>query len=152
MWQWSNVVLLFITHYLFRYLLLFSIICIYKHVPYNVRLRISVLCSFTYPNQCNGPCIFSLTKRINKYSKKRKNCRRSVAYAENFHGGDLVQGHMVVICFWCALFVTSQFDVISMFPNQRFGEVCWHSMHIFLHLLSLLYMSLHWIWTIIAPS
>jgi len=36
----------------------------------------------------------------------------------------LVQGHMVVICFWCALFVTSQFDVISMFPNQRFGEVC----------------------------
>ena len=47
----------------------------------------------------------------------------SVAYAENFHGGGLVQGHMVVI-FWCALFVTSQFDVISMFPNQRFGEVC----------------------------
>jgi len=54
-----------------------------------------------------------------------------VAYAENFHGGGLVQGHMVVICIWCALFVTSQFDVISMFPNQRFGEVCWHSMHIF---------------------
>ena len=25
------------------------------------------------------------------------------------------------------LFVTSQFDVISMFPNQRFGEVCWHN-------------------------
>jgi len=47
-----------------------------------------------------------------------------VAYAENFHGGGLVQGHMVVISFWCALFVTSQFDVISMFPNQRFGEVC----------------------------
>jgi len=38
--------------------------------------------------------------------------------------GVLVQGHVVVICFWCALFVTSQFDVISMFPNQRFGEVC----------------------------
>jgi len=44
-----------------------------------------------------------------------------VAYAENFHGGVLVQGHMVVIC---ALFATSQFDVISMFSNQRFGEVC----------------------------
>jgi len=38
----------------------------------------------------------------------------------------LVQGHMVVICIWCSLFVTSQFDVISMFPNQRFGEVSWH--------------------------
>jgi len=24
----------------------------------------------------------------------------------------------------CALFVTSQFDVIFMFPNQRFGEDC----------------------------
>jgi len=29
---------------------------------------------------------------------------------------------MVVICIWCALFVTSQFDIIFMFPNQRFGE------------------------------
>ena len=48
----------------------------------------------------------------------------AVAYAENFHGGGLVQGHMMVICIWCVLFVTSQFDVISMFPNQRFGEVC----------------------------
>jgi len=47
----------------------------------------------------------------------------TVAYAENFHGGVLVQGRMVVICIWCSLFVTSQFDVISMFPNQRFGEV-----------------------------
>jgi len=36
----------------------------------------------------------------------------------------LVEGHMVTICIWCALFVTSQFDVISMFLNQRFGEVC----------------------------
>jgi len=33
---------------------------------------------------------------------------------------------MVVICFWCALFVTSQFDVMFMFPNQGFDEVCWH--------------------------
>jgi len=41
-----------------------------------------------------------------------------------FMGGGLVQDHMVVICIWCALFVTSQFDVVSMFPNQRFGEVC----------------------------
>jgi len=41
-----------------------------------------------------------------------------------FMGGGLVQSHMVVICIWCALFVTSQFDVISMFPNQRFGDVC----------------------------
>jgi len=49
---------------------------------------------------------------------------RSVAYAENFHGGGFIRWHMVVICIWCALFVTSKYDVIFMFPNQRFGEVC----------------------------
>jgi len=38
--------------------------------------------------------------------------------------GGFIQRHMVVICIWCALFVTSQFDVIFMFPNQRFVEVC----------------------------
>jgi len=38
--------------------------------------------------------------------------------------GGFIQWHMVVIYIWCALFVTSQFDAISMFPNQRFGEVC----------------------------
>ena len=37
--------------------------------------------------------------------------------------GGFIQWHMVVICIWCALFVMSQFDVIFMFPNQRFGEV-----------------------------
>jgi len=31
------------------------------------------------------------------------------------HGGHLI---------WSALCVTSQFDVIFMFPNQRFDEVC----------------------------
>ena len=63
--------------------------------------------------------------------EKRETCERkvrtSVAYAENFHWAGLVQGHMVVNCVWCSLFVTSQFDVICMFPNQRFGEVSWHN-------------------------
>jgi len=35
-----------------------------------------------------------------------------------------IQRHRVVIYIWCALFVTSQNDVIVLFPNQRFGEVC----------------------------
>jgi len=30
----------------------------------------------------------------------------SVAYAEKFHGG-FICWHMVVICIWCPLFVTS---------------------------------------------
>jgi len=39
--------------------------------------------------------------------------------------GGFIQRHRVVNCIWCALFVTSQNDVIVLFPNQRFGEVCW---------------------------
>jgi len=39
----------------------------------------------------------------------------AVAYAENFHVGFFIQWHTVVICIWCALFLTSQFDVIFMF-------------------------------------
>jgi len=34
--------------------------------------------------------------------------------------GDFIQWQMVVIFIWCALFVTSQFDVIFMFSS----EVC----------------------------
>jgi len=40
-----------------------------------------------------------------------------------FSWGSFIQWQNVVICIWCALFVTSQFDVIFMFPKQRFGEV-----------------------------
>jgi len=36
--------------------------------------------------------------------------------------GRFIQWNMVVFCIWCALFMTSQFDVIFMFPNQRFRE------------------------------
>jgi len=41
----------------------------------------------------------------------------TVAYAEKFHEGLSIQWNMVVICIWCALFVTSQSDVIFMFPD-----------------------------------
>ena len=37
---------------------------------------------------------------------------------------------MVGIVTGYTMFVTSQYDVIFTFPNQRFGEVCWHNMHI----------------------
>jgi len=55
--------------------------------------------------------------------------------------GVFTQWHKVVICIWCALFVTSQFDVIVLFPNERFGEVCWHNLHIFLYIHSPYFMS-----------
>ena len=57
-----------------------------------------------------------------------------------FIGGGFIQRLRVVICIWCALFVTSQNDVIVLFPNQRFGEVCWHNMHIFLYIHSSYFM------------
>jgi len=34
-----------------------------------------------------------------------------------FSWGEFIQWNMVVICIWCALFATSQFDVKFMFPN-----------------------------------
>jgi len=49
---------------------------------------------------------------------------RAGSGAETFHGGGFIQWLRVVICVWCALFVTSQNDVIVLFPNQRVGEVC----------------------------
>jgi len=56
------------------------------------------------------------------YQKQQTGDIVPVAYAENFHGG-FIQWHMVVICISYVLFVTSQFDVVFMFPNQRFGDV-----------------------------
>ena len=40
------------------------------------------------------------------------------------------QWRMVVIVTGYTMFVTSQYDVISTFANQRFGKVCWHNTHI----------------------
>ena len=58
----------------------------------------------------NGSCVFS-TLPLNAVRRK-------------FSWGGFSQWHMVVICIGCEHFVTSQFDVIFTFPNQRFGEVC----------------------------
>jgi len=49
---------------------------------------------------------------------------KSSGVRKKFSWGGFIQWHMVVICFWCTVFVTSQFVVIFMFPNQRFGEIC----------------------------
>ena len=40
------------------------------------------------------------------------------------------QWRMVVILIRFTMFVTSQYDVIFTFANERFGEVCWHNVHI----------------------
>ena len=74
-----------------------------------------------------------------------------VVYAENLWAV-FIQWHMVVICIWYALLVKSQFDVIFMFPNQHFGKVRWHNMHLLLHALHSFYVLLHWIETISTPS
>jgi len=68
-----------------------------------------------------------------------------------FKGG-FIQWHMVVIYIRCALFVTSQFDLIFMFLNRSVCEICRHNMHILLHTLPLYYVSLHSIQIISSPS
>jgi len=51
-------------------------------------------------------------------------CVKPSGVRRNFFWVGFIQWHRVVICIWCALFVMSQNDVIVLFPNQRFGEVC----------------------------
>jgi len=57
------------------------------------------------------------------------------------------QWHMAVIVAGYTLFVTSQYDGILAFANQRFGEVCWHNCILFYtHCpYSLLYNVLLWL-------
>ena len=69
-----------------------------------------------------------------------------------FSWGDVYQWHMVVIWIWCSLLVTSQFSIIFMFLNQRFGEVCRHTTQILLHALPLFNVSWHCISTISSPG
>jgi len=65
----------------------------------------------------------SETAKFSSFSHKKVTFP-AVAYAEIFRGGFVQEGRMVVICIWCALFVTSQFGVIVIFPNQRFCGFC----------------------------
>jgi len=51
----------------------------------------------------------------------------TVAYAEKFHRRFFIQWHEVVIFIWCALFVTSQFDVIFVAKPtfwRSFVDIC----------------------------
>jgi len=51
--------------------------------------------------------------------------RQACGVRRKFSLWGFIQWQMAVICIWCALCVTSQFDAKVMLPNQRFGEVCW---------------------------
>jgi len=104
--------------------------------------------NFTYQYQ-HINCIFL---QFSQVVKARKHYVLAIGVLRKFSWRRFIQWHMVVICIWCALLVTSQFDVIFMFLNQRFGEVCWHYLHNLPQALSLFYALLHWIWTINAPS
>jgi len=59
----------------------------------------------------------SLIPTIEKIASAISGVRRKYSWG-------VIQWHVVVICIWYGMFVTSQFDVIFMFPSQRFGEVC----------------------------
>jgi len=70
-------------------------------------------------------------------------CTTISVVRRKFSWEGFIQWHMLVICIWCALFVTSQFNVIALFPNQRFDQACWHNMHVFLYVHSPYFMC-HW--------
>ena len=90
-------------------------------------------------------------------SKHRKiNIERCSGELRKFSQRGFIQWYMVVICTWCALFVTTQFDVTIWrhihVSKLTFWRSFWHNMHILLHALPLFYVSLHWISTVSAPS
>jgi len=65
-----------------------------------------------------------------------------VAYAENLLGefySVAYDGHFYFMCAVCDVTIWRHIT----FPNQRFGEVCWHTLHVLLHALPLFYVSLH---------
>jgi len=62
------------------------------------------------------------------------------AYGENNHGGDSFSGIWWSFVFCVRSLLCHKFDVIFMFPNQRFGDVCWHNKLILLHALPLFYI------------
>jgi len=49
-------------------------------------------------------------------------CRGSGVRRKFSWGGGFIQWHMVVICIWCALFVTSQFDAGTEFAKKVWGD------------------------------
>jgi len=65
-----------------------------------------------------------------------------VANAENFHG---VASFSIRWSFVFGVRYLWRHNLTSyfMFPNQRFGEICWHNMRILLHLIPLFYVSLN---------
>ena len=70
----------------------------------------------------------------------KRNSRSGVQRSDDARGDCLIgwplpnssiqQWRMVVIVTRFTMFVTSQYDVIFTFVNQRFGEVCWHNVHV----------------------
>ena len=111
------------------------------------------LCYCLFASRIYG-CCSSRTFRswwtTHSAQRQRRGCNSSNQWrTQKLFMGGFIQWHRGVICIWCALFVTSQnvdiickrwFGNIVLFPNQRFGEVCWHNMHIFLYIHSSYFM------------
>jgi len=88
-----------------------------------------------HQNICTPIPVLYFNPLLQSWGERRKFSREGghwVAYA----------GHLYLVC---ALFDVT-FDVIFMFPNQRFG-VCWHNRHILLHPICLFsYFMCHCQW------
>ena len=88
------------------------------------------------PKQSSNPLNWNM-----KHYKSAEFCQFSEAIAwmcAPLQNPSIEQWRMVVIGTGYTSFVTSQYDVMSTFADQRLGEVCWHTMNIILHALSLL--------------
>jgi len=88
-------------------------------------------CSLTHPHTCAcTTCVIRASSLIDGSGGLYVHHSAHTQWrTQKVFVGVFIQWLMVVICIWCALFVTSQFEVTFIFSNQRFGEVCWYNMH-----------------------
>ena len=92
------------------------------HTEYRVRKRRAELSlghrfhKFMQKNRIQGNVvkikkIANADQRSATYGPRAVFVPPSSGVRRKFSRGDFIQWHMVVICVWCALFVTSRFDV-----------------------------------------
>ena len=136
---------IFCSLYLYVYLLCNELIL---HSSYVIThpLRIPALtniCSL----HCTMACLY-FTQRRQKAIKSLLTLKLDITVSQwrtqkIFMGGSFsgILGHLYLLCAVCDVTIWRHFQV----SNPTFCEVCWHNMHIRLHALPLIYVSLNWI-------
>jgi len=96
--------------------------------------------------QMSGLRLQVIFSQIRPLVKKDFQCSTVIARARQWRTQKIFMGvrsgsyggHLYLVCALCDVTIWRHF----LFPSQRFGEVCWHNMHTFLHPLPLVYTAM----------